>query len=155
MQSECCCFCLNTGLILYGGNQGNCLHAPWSLPWCPWNNTVHIYNFLIGCRLPRRNYLGAPFQKHTGLSQYQSCVLALIQFLHRMFVSCFMIDSESLGGFGGWGRLTVGNLNTIIMTNVKVLVNKLRHRLCLIFILGKELTDNLTVHTRINRIIYF
>ena len=22
------------GLILYGGSEGNCLHAPWSLSWC-------------------------------------------------------------------------------------------------------------------------
>ena len=26
---------------------------PWSLPWCPWN-ALEIYNFLIGCPLPRR-----------------------------------------------------------------------------------------------------
>ena len=24
-----------TGLILHGGNEGNCLRCPWSLPWCP------------------------------------------------------------------------------------------------------------------------
>ena len=21
--------------VLHGGNKGDCLHAPWSLPWCP------------------------------------------------------------------------------------------------------------------------
>ena len=29
--------------------EGNCLCAPWSLPWCPWNASVEIFNFLIGC----------------------------------------------------------------------------------------------------------
>ena len=24
-----------TGLILHGGNEGDCLRVPWSLPWCP------------------------------------------------------------------------------------------------------------------------
>ena len=28
--------------------------APWSMPWCPWNVAVEIYNFLIRCPLPRR-----------------------------------------------------------------------------------------------------
>ena len=27
----------HAGLILHGGNVGDCLHAPWSMPWCPWN----------------------------------------------------------------------------------------------------------------------
>ena len=27
----------DTGLILHGGNRGDCLQAPWSLPRCPWN----------------------------------------------------------------------------------------------------------------------
>ena len=22
-------------IVLNGGNEGDCLHAPWSLPWCP------------------------------------------------------------------------------------------------------------------------
>ena len=44
--------------------------CPWSLPWCPWNAPVEIYNFLIGCPLPRRKCLGAlalSKTKHTGL----------------------------------------------------------------------------------------
>ena len=53
------------------GNGGDCLHAlhaPWSLPWCPWNAPV---NFLIGCPLPRRKCLGAfPFQKRS----IQACI---------------------------------------------------------------------------------
>ena len=24
-----------TGLMLHGGNDSDCLHAPWSMPWCP------------------------------------------------------------------------------------------------------------------------
>ena len=44
------------GLILRGGNEGDCLHAPWSLLRCPSNAQVEIYNFLfIGP--------GAPFLK--------------------------------------------------------------------------------------------
>ena len=34
-------------LILHRGNKGDCLHAPWSLSWCPWNAPVEICNFLI------------------------------------------------------------------------------------------------------------
>ena len=30
-------WCSVTGLILHKGNKGYCLHAPWSLPWSPWN----------------------------------------------------------------------------------------------------------------------
>ena len=37
-----------TGLILHGGNGGDCLRCPLPLPWCPWNAPVEIYNFLIG-----------------------------------------------------------------------------------------------------------
>ena len=50
---------LRSGHILHGGNKGNYLHAPWSLPWCPWNAPVEIYKFLIECSLPRRKCLGA------------------------------------------------------------------------------------------------
>ena len=47
---------------------GNCLHGPWSLPWCPWNAPVEIYS----CPLPRKKCLGAlalalSKTKHTGL----------------------------------------------------------------------------------------
>ena len=58
------------GLILHGGNEGDCLRVPWSLPWCPWNAPVQICNFIIGCPLPRRNCLGAlalSTTKHTAL----------------------------------------------------------------------------------------
>ena len=27
-----------SGLILHGGNGGNCLRCPWSLPWCPFRS---------------------------------------------------------------------------------------------------------------------
>ena len=58
------------GLILHGGNIGNCLHAPWSLPWRPWNAPIELYDFLKGCPLPMRKCLGAIVlskTKHTGL----------------------------------------------------------------------------------------
>ena len=29
------------------GLEGDCLHAPWSLPWCPWIAPVETYNLLI------------------------------------------------------------------------------------------------------------
>ena len=32
---SCVVCCLIAGLILNGGNGGNCLRCPWSLPWCP------------------------------------------------------------------------------------------------------------------------
>ena len=35
-----------SGLILHGGNEGDCLHAPWSLPLCPWNAVIETYYFL-------------------------------------------------------------------------------------------------------------
>ena len=44
----------HAGLILHGGNEGDCLRCPLSLPWCPWNAPVGIYNFLIGCPLPKK-----------------------------------------------------------------------------------------------------
>ena len=47
------------GLILHGGNEGDCHRVPWSLPWCLWNASVQIYNFIIGFPLPRRKCLGA------------------------------------------------------------------------------------------------
>ena len=58
-------------LIRHIGIECNCLHATWSLPWCPWNASVKIYNFLLGCPLPRRKCLGAlalSITEHTGLS---------------------------------------------------------------------------------------
>ena len=61
---------LLAGLILHGGNEGYCLRCPLPLPWCPWNAPVEIYNFLIGCHLPKRKYLGALAHlkmKHTAL----------------------------------------------------------------------------------------
>ena len=49
-----------TGLvILHEGNQGDCLHAPWPVPWCTWNALVGTYNCFLGCPLPRRKCLGA------------------------------------------------------------------------------------------------
>ena len=57
-------------LILHGGNEGDCLHAPCSLPWCPRNAPVQIYKSLIGCRFPGRYCLGAlalSKTKHTHL----------------------------------------------------------------------------------------
>ena len=59
-----------SGLILHGGNAGRCLHAPWSLPWCPWNATVGIYNFLIGCPLHFKNEAYRP-EKDGGLQLSQ------------------------------------------------------------------------------------
>ena len=44
---------------------------PLPLPWCPWNAPAKMYNFLIGCPLPKRKCLGAPAPsktKHTGLT---------------------------------------------------------------------------------------
>ena len=32
------CTCTCAGLILNGGNRGNCPRCPWSLPWCPFNS---------------------------------------------------------------------------------------------------------------------
>ena len=44
------------GLILHGGNEGDCLHAPWSLPWCTWYAPVQVYNFLMAwCPCPFKN----------------------------------------------------------------------------------------------------
>ena len=64
---------LRSVLMLHGGNEGHgsnegdCLHGPWSLPWCPWNAPVEIYKFLIGCPLPRRKcaLVPLPFQKRS------------------------------------------------------------------------------------------
>ena len=49
----------DAGLFLYGGNEGDCPYAPWSLPWSPSNAPVEVYNFLIGYPSPRRKCLGA------------------------------------------------------------------------------------------------
>ena len=48
-----------SGLILHGGNRGDCLRCPLPLPWCTWNAPVEIYNFLIGYPLARRKCIGA------------------------------------------------------------------------------------------------
>ena len=50
---------LFTGLIFHICNEGDCLHAIWSLPLCPWKAPVEICNFLIESLLPRRKRLGA------------------------------------------------------------------------------------------------
>ena len=62
---------LSAGLILHGGNGGDCLRVPWSLPWRPWNTPVQLCNFIIACPLPRKKCLGAltlSKTKHTALS---------------------------------------------------------------------------------------
>ena len=50
--------CTSAGLILRRGNKDHCLCAPWSLPWCPSNAPVEMYNFLIGYPLPKRKCIG-------------------------------------------------------------------------------------------------
>ena len=63
-------FTVHSGLILHGGNEGDCLRCPMSLPWCPRNAPVEIYNFLIGCPLPKKKCLGAlalSKTKHTAM----------------------------------------------------------------------------------------
>ena len=62
----------SAGLILHGGNEGDCLRVPWSLPWCPRNDPVQICNFIKGCPLPRKKCLGVlafSKTKHTGLDR--------------------------------------------------------------------------------------
>ena len=61
-----------------GGNGGDCLHALWSLPWCPWNAPVEVNNLLIGCPLLKKKCHGALALskiKHTGLNvgRFHSC----------------------------------------------------------------------------------
>ena len=46
--------------MLQWGNNDDCLHAPWSLPWSSWYDQVEVYYFLT-CLLPRRTCLGEPF----------------------------------------------------------------------------------------------
>ena len=85
------------GLILHGGNGGDCLRCPLPLPWCPWNAPVEIYNFLIGCPLPKRKCLGAlalSKTKHTALAMYVDfknrnekyfCIYLLLVFYFILF----------------------------------------------------------------------
>ena len=82
----------------------HCLHVPWSLPLCPWNATVKIYNFLIGCPLPRRNCLGAlSFFKSKTYSP--DVVRTLFHFAgfssvprkHTMVVKCWVSYEPTLG----------------------------------------------------------
>ena len=32
----------SAGVMLHRGNDDDCLHAPWSLPWCPWNRSRNL-----------------------------------------------------------------------------------------------------------------
>ena len=53
----------------------NALMSPWSLPRCPWNTTVEIYNFLIGCPLPKRTRpVPLPFQKPSIHACKRPCI---------------------------------------------------------------------------------
>ena len=70
------------GLILHGGNEGDCLRVPWSLPWCPWIAPVQICNFIIGCSLPRSKCLGA-----LALSKTKHTALVLFTFAKDYFFS--------------------------------------------------------------------
>ena len=36
--------------------------APWSMPWCPWNAAVEIYNFLLGCPQGENALVPLPFK---------------------------------------------------------------------------------------------
>ena len=56
-------FSNTSGLILHRGNEGDCLCCPCSLPWCPWNALVEMYNFIIECL----GVLALLKTKHTGL----------------------------------------------------------------------------------------
>ena len=64
---------LGAGLILHRGNEGDCLRCPWPLPWCPWNAPVEIYNFLIGCPLPKEKMLWCPCLFQKGSIQACGC----------------------------------------------------------------------------------
>ena len=73
-------------LILHGGNEGNCLHAPWSMPW-GLEKQVEIYNFLIGCPLPRRQCVGALSKtKHTCTV----IMMVFLKFFYLLFFSFFL-----------------------------------------------------------------
>ena len=64
--------CWNTGLILHGGD---CLRCPLVIALVPLKCSVEIYNFLIGCPLPKRKCLGALVlskTKHTALGIYSN-----------------------------------------------------------------------------------
>ena len=39
-------FNMLTGLILHGGNEWDCLHAPWLLPWCPCSYKAVLTNMM-------------------------------------------------------------------------------------------------------------
>ena len=82
-----------TGLVLHGGNKGNCLHAPppCSLPLCLWNAPVEINNFT----LPRRICLGAlalSKTKHTGLQWTHSLYESKFKFCTQHFNTHFKTE---------------------------------------------------------------
>ena len=74
------------------GNEGDCLHAPWSLPWCPWNAAVEIYNFLyrVPCTKEKLPWCLCPFKNEAySPARHTTCreFLPLFPFLKKTCVS--------------------------------------------------------------------
>ena len=55
-EAQFCAWGRLRGLILHRGKDGDCLHALWSLPWCPWKVPVEIKIF----SLPRKKNASVP-----------------------------------------------------------------------------------------------
>ena len=82
------------GLMLHAGNEGDCLHFPWSLPWCPGIDPVEIYNFphrvpFIKAKMP---WCPCPFKNKA----YRRAYLEYCE-VHQTHVNC-----RSCSIFGFW-----------------------------------------------------
>ena len=67
-----------SGLILHGGNRCDCIHAPWSLPWCSWNVKEEFDNFHI--TMNSISVEGILALKRAGLfSTFQTVYIAPLQ----------------------------------------------------------------------------
>ena len=70
--------------------EGDCLHAPLSLPWCPWNAPVEYCNFLVECPLPRIKWLDdLALSKTQSIHVCLSCTIYVSNKLILCAHSCF------------------------------------------------------------------
>ena len=111
-----------TRLILQG--EGNCFHAHWSLPWCPWNVPVETYNFPIGCPSPRRNCLGALALKKKRSIQacneiVYHCFWLLTLCSYLMNVTCVMMRKTE-------GRKLSGNPSIEHLVEIRTVLERMR-----------------------------
>ena len=63
-----------SGLILHGGNEGSCLHAPWSLPLVPLKCSRNLqFPHRVPFNMDKMPWCPCPFEKRSTQARHEWC----------------------------------------------------------------------------------